>query len=288
MKVFVVDDSELPRDRVADLVEDHGNFQIVGQSDTIAGSLKQIKATQAQVLVLDIHLKDGSGIDLLKTLKKDPAAPLVIILRNPSSVIFSLSEMVKAKMPDDEIINGIYISSERLLTVLNNTTALAHVTLGERLPQQQLAVSELVNGLLHEFSTSLEIAQMKIELDIPEDLQMVANPVIAEVIKNYISNAIKYARSGKVIQVEARQEPQALRISVKDFGETIPEIHRRQVFHRTVQLEAGEKRGRGLGLAIVKRIADAHGGEAWVEPNTPRGNIFSLRIPTVTSTAEGT
>ena len=67
-------------------------------------------------------------------------------------------------------------------------------------------------------------------------------------------------------------------VCVKDFGKTITEADRTAVFKRQVQLEDGEKRGRGLGLAIVKRIAEAHGGEVWVEPNTPTGNSFCLRI----------
>ena len=51
-----------------------------------------------------------------------------------------------------------------------------------------------------------------------------------------------------------------------------------RVFERNVQLAKETKHGRGLGLAIVKRIAAAHDGEVWVEPNKP-GNSFCLRIP---------
>jgi len=39
------------------------------------------------------------------------------------------------------------------------------------------------------------------------------------------------------------------------------------------------KQGRGLGLSIVKRIALAHHGKVWVEPNTPHGNTFCVCIP---------
>ncbi|MBC8193304.1 MAG: ATP-binding protein [FCB group bacterium] len=106
-----------------------------------------------------------------------------------------------------------------------------------------------------------------------------ANPLIAEVFKNYISNAIKYARDGKRIVIESVIENQAVIVRVKDFGKTIAKADREQVFQRQVQLENGKERGRGLGLAIVKRIAAAHDGEVWVEPNTPKGNSFCLRIP---------
>ena len=99
-----------------------------------------------------------------------------------------------------------------------------------------------------------------------------------------MSNAIKYASAGKEIIIETMAETGALVFAVKDLGTTIPEAQRDHVFERHAQLAEGQKRGRGLGLAIVKRITMAHGGECWVEPNTPRGNSFCIRIPFQEST----
>jgi len=82
MKVFIVDDSELLRERVIGLISDVENTQIVGQMETMYGSVDWIRKTQPEVLILDIHLKDGNGIEILKRIKKDPDAPTVIILTN--------------------------------------------------------------------------------------------------------------------------------------------------------------------------------------------------------------
>ena len=187
--------------------------------------------------------------------------------------------MAQNRMPDDEIINGIFVSSARLLKVLNNTTALAQAALGEPISLEQLNLHKLVTELHPEFSQLLLAADMMLEIKITPELMIMANPLIAEVFKNYISNAIKYAKAGKQILVEAQLDKDAVLIAIKDFGTTIPEADRKRIFERQVQLDAGEKQGRGLGLAIVKRIAVAHGGEAWVEPNMPQGNSFCLRIP---------
>jgi len=200
-------------------------------------------------------------------------------LRNPAGVIYSLADMAQSKQPNDEIINAIFVSSASLLKVLNNTTALAQATLGEPISLEQLNLHKLVTELHPEFSQLLLAADMKLEINIAPELMIMANPLIAEIFKNYISNAIKYAKSGKKIIVEALLESDAVLISVKDFGTTIAEADRERVFERSVQLEEGQKRGRGLGLAIVKRIAVAHGGEAWVEPHEPQGNSFCIRIP---------
>jgi len=104
-----------------------------------------------------------------------------------------------------------------------------------------------------------------------------ANPIIGEVFRNYISNAIKYAKNGKKILLEAIIEDGYVVANVKDFGKTIEKKNRENIFIRNVQL--GKTQGRGLGLAIVKRIAEAHNAEIGVKPNKPKGNNFYIKIP---------
>ena len=120
---------------------------------------------------------------------------------------------------------------------------------------------------------------MALELNFRDSIFIQANPIISQVFRNFISNAIKYAREGKKILIEAVEKNDAVLIAVKDFGETILEEERQKIFERKYQLENDKSKGRGLGLAIVKRIAEAHDGEVWVEPNKPKGNSFYLRIP---------
>jgi len=123
------------------------------------------------------------------------------------------------------------------------------------------------------------MASLALEINVPEQVVIFANPLISEVFKNYISNAIKYAESGKKIVITAEIDGDAVSVSVNDFGDTIEESNRQRIFERHTQLSNGDKKGRGLGLAIVKRIAAAHQATVWVEPNEPRGNRFFVRIP---------
>ncbi len=199
-------------------------------------------------------------------------------LKNPVSTIYSMSEMAFDKFPENEYLEIIYLSSAKLLEVLKNTTFLSQATFGEQIPKEKLDLAELLNGIVKEYSGYLQEVEMDLELNIPKDLTITANPLIAEVFKNYISNALKYASEGKRIVIETLREENAIVICVKDFGKTIAKADRSAIFVRQTQLD-GKKGGRGLGLAIVKRIATAHDGEAWLEPNLPVGNSFCIRIP---------
>ncbi len=200
-------------------------------------------------------------------------------LKNPAGVIYSMSEAARKDIPENKFLEGIYTSSGRLLNVLDNTTTLAQATFGEDIPMEELSLNSMLTAIIDEFSNHWTENDMDLSMEIPPDTMIIANPLIAEVFKNYISNAIKYAGDGKRIEIETIIEDQAVTVCVKDFGKTIQEADRLRVFDRAVQLDSNNKRGRGLGLAIVKRIAEAHEGEAWVEPNTPQGNSFCLRIP---------
>ena len=199
-------------------------------------------------------------------------------LRNPIGSIFNFSELARAQFPDDTLIEHIHIGSTRLLKVLDNTTLLSQTVVGETIPLDLLNLHSMLKETIDEFPVLLNVAKMTLDLDCPADIQIKANPILSEIFKNYISNAIKYASMGKKILVRAWEED-GVQVSVDDYGTTISEQQRGLVFERNIQLAKDKKVGRGLGLAIVQRIAQAHNARVWVEPNTPSGNRFRLQMP---------
>ncbi|NQT64395.1 MAG: PAS domain S-box protein [Candidatus Marinimicrobia bacterium] len=200
-------------------------------------------------------------------------------LKTPASVIYGLADMAREYLPEDEIVKSIFLSSQRLLGVLENTSVLSRAVFGEQIPKSVLVLNELMLEIGNEFTSQLESTGMSLEIQIPTEIKITANPLIAEAFKNYISNAIKYARDGKRIIIEAIEGNDSVLIGFKDFGRTIPAEKRSLIFERGSQLSNAKKNGRGLGLAIVKRIAKAHNGDVGVEPNQPSGNIFYIRLP---------
>jgi len=200
-------------------------------------------------------------------------------LRNPAGVIYGMSDMAHTKMPENKLIEHIYSSSERLMKVLENTSILSRAVFGETIEKEEIDLKKMLSAQMDDNLPALHEAGMALELNFRDSIFIQANPIISQVFRNFISNAIKYAREGKKILIEAVEKNDAVLIAVKDFGETILEEERQKIFERKYQLENDKSKGRGLGLAIVKRIAEAHDGEVWVEPNKPKGNSFYLRIP---------
>lgn len=200
-------------------------------------------------------------------------------LKNPAGVISGMSELMVSENPEEECVQLVKASSDNLLRVIENATTLAKVSMDEEIEREEIDLVEVIQETAGEFTHALKNAGVDLEYQLPGRLPVRANPIIAEIFKNYISNAIKYASAGKKIVIEGQRGDNQVIVGVKDFGRSIPKKDYQKAFERGIQLNKSGKRGRGLGLAIVKRIAEAHGGMAWVESNKPRGNIFYLQLP---------
>lgn len=82
IKVFIADDSRVVRERLTTLLNEVAGVEIVGQAENVAEAISAIGNLQPDVVILDMRLPDGSGIDVLQNIKQDEAAPMVIILTN--------------------------------------------------------------------------------------------------------------------------------------------------------------------------------------------------------------
>ncbi|MCK4352836.1 response regulator transcription factor [candidate division WOR-3 bacterium] len=82
MKVFIVDDSKLVRERLITMLSELVEIEIVGQAQDVLEAEKSIQELCPNVVVLDIRLPKGNGIGVLKNIKKYKPAPIVIMLTN--------------------------------------------------------------------------------------------------------------------------------------------------------------------------------------------------------------
>ncbi len=82
MNVFLVDDSLVMRQRLKRLLADVPEVYVTGEAGEVQEATDAILKQKPDVVLLDIHLFNGSGIDVLQRLKREKPAPAVIILTN--------------------------------------------------------------------------------------------------------------------------------------------------------------------------------------------------------------
>jgi len=82
LKVFISDDSATIRKRLVTMALDLPGMDVVGQAKNAPGSLAAIRQTQPDVVILDIRMPGGNGLEVLREVKKMNPAPKVIIFTN--------------------------------------------------------------------------------------------------------------------------------------------------------------------------------------------------------------
>ncbi len=105
---------------------------------------------------------------------------------------------------------------------------------------------------------------------------------IEQVLKNIITNAVKYSPEEAIIEIELLEKGKYYAVAVTDNGFGIPEEDVQRIFERFYRVDKARSRemgGTGLGLAIAKEIMEQHGGKITVESVFGKGTRFELVFP---------
>jgi len=82
MKVFIADDSIEIRKRIIAMLSDVERIDMIGQAENVQDAISSIHKLNPDVVILDIRMPGGSGMDVLKTIEKRNRMPVVIMLTN--------------------------------------------------------------------------------------------------------------------------------------------------------------------------------------------------------------
>jgi len=121
---------------------------------------------------------------------------------------------------------------------------------------------------------------------IPEDFPLIQADAdkVQQILDNLIGNAVKYSPQGGDVVVSAEDEGETIRIDIRDHGLGIPHHHWDKIFQRfhMVDDDVDHKavKGTGIGLYLVKHLAQAHGGDVWLDwSEVGEGSRFAIRLP---------
>ncbi len=147
---------------------------------------------------------------------------------------------------------------------------------------QDLDLDDIIPGVVDIFSMIAEMKHIDLKyLPAEEKLSVRAdNDMIKTVIRNFLSNAIKFTPEGKGIEVFYTRDGDYARISVRDHGVGIAADRVDTIFHKgETTYGTGGEEGSGLGLQLCQDFAQKNGGDAYVESVEGEGSTFSFTIP---------
>lgn len=234
-------------------------------------------------------LEDVTQVRRLETVRRDFVANVSHELRTPVAVIRANAETLLAGAKDDpqmatKLIDGLHRNAERLARILADLLDLSRLDAGQyRLEVSTVPVRAVTEQSLSAVETQAQKRGVTVAIEVPEALAVKADPkALDQILVNLIDNGVKYTRPEGHVWVEAKELGDAVRIEVRDDGPGIADKHRERVFERFYRADPSRSReagGTGLGLSIVKHLVESMGGEVGVEPNSPSGTIFWLRLP---------
>lgn len=85
MMFFIADDSDAVRGRLVELLSEVDGAQVIGQAANAGEAVEGIRRLKPHVVILDIRMPGGSGIDVLKRIKQGSGSPVVMMLTNHAS-----------------------------------------------------------------------------------------------------------------------------------------------------------------------------------------------------------
>jgi signal transduction histidine kinase len=130
-----------------------------------------------------------------------------------------------------------------------------------------------------------ESSGMRLEVQpSPDKLVVTADSVrLSQVLANFVSNALKYGRSGGRVLIAAQPRPDGwVRVSVRDYGPGLSAAKQSELFEpfNRLGMDRSSVEGHGIGLALAKRLVELQGGRIGVDSVEGQGATFWLDLPT--------
>lgn len=141
-------------------------------------------------------------------------------------------------------------------------------------------LTELLSALVEEFKPEADKKNLKLKVHNRTSIVVSDRLLLERILRNLISNAIRYTNSGGVL-LSSRLIGDKILLQVWDTGVGIPEESRDEIFIEFQQLHnkhRDREQGLGLGLALVRRLCDLLGHSLSLHSQTDRGSVFSISI----------
>ena len=255
----------------------------------------------------DVYLHEIAGAGLLllsfqnmsdlaqaEQMRRDFVANVSHELRTPLTALIGFIETLRGAARDDaagrERFLGIMAGeATRMNRLVGDLLSLSRVEAQERVrPADRVDLNALLASILKSLAPLAAEASVRLDLDAPEGpVTVTGDPdQLRQVFTNLIENAIKYGKSGGVVDVVLRAVDRdaairgpGARVQVIDRGPGIDPVHLPRLTERFYRVDSHRSRqlgGTGLGLAIVKHIVSRHRGRLKIESAPGQGATFTV------------
>lgn len=270
-------------------------FIAIDAANSRAALAKMLEQTQKQAKVLK---KQRQELEISGRYKSQFLSTMSHELRTPLNSILILSETLmnnrSGALSAQEVQNAqiIHTAGSDLLALINDILDLSKIEEGKmEVVWEKFDIRELAESIYHAFALQAKNKQLEYQVVVDKDVPILIcsdSIRLKQILKNFISNALKFTDSGGVfvnmtIKPETPSTQKELIITVKDTGVGIEHTRQQDVFEAFKQLDGTTSRkygGTGLGLSISRELSKLLKGQVGLYSEGPnKGSSFTLSLP---------
>jgi PAS domain S-box-containing protein len=211
-------------------------------------------------------------------------------IRTPLNGVLGMSSLIrdifhdKMKKEDEELFEGIDISSRRIIRTIDMILNYSRLQVGEfQIRRKDMELSPICENLVKEFIISAKFRSLELTFQNNcGDVNVLADEYsITMAISNLIDNAIKFTNKGLINVILYKGNNDDIILDVKDTGIGISDEYLKKMFEPYQQEQMGYGRayeGIGLGLSLVKKVLDLNNVKVFVESKKGEGTTFSINF----------
>jgi two-component system phosphate regulon sensor histidine kinase PhoR len=244
---------------------------------------------EIELFLLTLH--DLTPLRRVEEVRADFVANASHELRTPLAALSGFIDTLMGPARDDaaareEFLAIMQSQARRMARLIDDLLSLSRIELSEHIEPDATAelqpllhhVVDAMQTLARERSVELRVSAPRKALVVPGD-----RDELVRLFENLIENALKYAASGKRVDVGVQQtcSPE-IAVTVRDHGPGIAPEHLGRLTERFYRVDVGLSRsegGTGLGLALVKHIVNRHRGRLTIESTPGEGSTFTVHLP---------
>ncbi|MGV3509315.1 MAG: response regulator [Sphingobacteriaceae bacterium] len=241
---------------------------------------------------LDIQ-KKAEELEISTKYKSEFLANMSHELRTPLNSILLLSRLMyenpEKNLTDEQVefAQVIQSSGNGLLALIDEILDLSKIEAGKMdLEYADVSIADIASDMKALFNPIAKEKDLEFKVDIDQEIpQKISTDKmrVEQIIKNLISNALKFtAKGGVSLKISPTENPMILQISVSDTGIGIAEEKQHLVFEAFQQADGSTRRkfgGTGLGLSISRELVKLLGGEISLKSEEGKGSVFFFTLP---------
>ncbi len=215
-------------------------------------------------------------------------------LRSPFNSFLGMTQIMAEELPNltmsqvQEMAVSMSKSASSLYRLLENLLQWSQVQRGTiQFKQEPVLLRQATDESIEMLKETARNKGIEIVTDILESLWVTAdNNMLQTVIRNLISNAVKYSLKGALVTLSAKTTPENwVEVSCCDTGIGMTREIVETLFRIDVKINQKGTDGEpssGLGLLLCKEFIEKHGGQIWVESEVGKGSTFYFSLPGIT------